>query len=192
MLCLQCDSNPQWILAACANLNSVLVDHAHCEKKAAANALSMVQRYPMHQSLVQEMIIVLKEEWEHFEMVYAELNRRNIPLTRDLGDDYARQLSQHIRKQEPDRFLDMLLVDALIEARSCERFSILSKCQEIPAELRSFYHNLLASEAGHYRVFTDLAREFYPADQVKSRLHELSALEADIVRSLPNLPLMHG
>lgn len=192
MLCLQNASNPEWILAAAANLNDVLIDHAHCEKKAAANALSMVQRYPEKDKVVEKMIFILKEEWEHFEMCYQVLQNRGVVFTRDKGDGYAQQLSQLVSKQEPMRFLDLLLVDALIEARSCERFSILSKCEEIPSDLRQFYQSLLASEAGHYRMFTDIAREYFPTDQVKSRLNELSASEAEIVKNLPNKPTIHG
>jgi tRNA-(ms[2]io[6]A)-hydroxylase len=192
MLCLQNASNPEWIIAAAANLNEVLIDHAHCEKKAAANALSMVQRYPEKEKVVLEMIFILKEEWEHFEMCFQELQKRGIVFSRDKGDGYAQQLSQLVSKQEPMRFLDLLLVDALIEARSCERFSILSKCEEIPLDLRQFYQSLLASEAGHYRLFTDIAREYFPPDQVKLRLTELAAAEAEIVRNLPNKPTIHG
>ncbi len=192
MLCLQNATNPEWIIAAAANLNDILIDHAHCEKKAAANALSMVQRYPEKEKVVTKMIFILKEEWEHFEMCFLELERRGVTFTRDKGDGYAQQLSQLVSKQEPMRFMDLLLIDALIEARSCERFSILSKCEDIPADLRQFYQSLLASEAGHYRMFTDLAREYFPADEVKARLNELSAAEAEIVRNLPNKAAIHG
>ena len=192
MLCLQNSSNPEWIIAAANNLDDILIDHAHCEKKAAANALSMVQRYPEKDKVITKMIFILKEEWEHFEMCFLELQKRGIVFTRDKGDGYAQQLSQLVSKQEPMRFLDLLLVDALIEARSCERFSILSKCKNIPLDLRQFYQSLLASEAGHYRMFTDIAREYFPAEQVKMRLNELSSAEAEIVRNLPNKPTIHG
>jgi tRNA-(ms[2]io[6]A)-hydroxylase len=192
MLCLQCDSNSAWIDVAKHHLVDIMIDHAHCEKKAAANGMSMIQRYPEKDVLVKEMIALIKEETEHFEFVFLELQRRGVSLKRDRGDKYAQQLSQHIRKNEPERLLDLLLVDALIEARSCERFSILSKCEDIPADLREFYFSLLASEAGHYRTFTDIARLYFPKETVKARLDELSALEADIVRNLPNEPTIHG
>lgn len=192
MLCLQSSTNPEWIAVASAHIDDIIIDHAHCEKKAAANAMSMVQRYPDKPHLVREMIAILKEEWEHFELCFDELQRRGVTMTRDKGDFYAQELAKLARKQEPERCLDLLLIDALIEARSCERFSILSKCEDIPDDLRKFYYSLLASEAGHYRMFTDLAREYYPADEVKARLNELSTAEAEIIRALPNSPTIHG
>ena len=192
MLCLLNSTRPEWVEIAASEINTLLIDHAHCEKKAAYNALVMIQRYPDKVDIVQEMIEILKEEWDHFERVYALIRKSDIHLTKDSGDEYAKSLSEHIRKQEPDRMLDMLLVDALIEARSCERFSLLSQSDLISKDLREFYTELFASEAGHYRIFTDLAREFFPADQVKERLLELSLAEADIISSLDNKPLMHG
>jgi tRNA-(ms[2]io[6]A)-hydroxylase len=192
MLCLQSESNPEWVKVASRHLENILIDHAHCEKKAAANGMSMIARYPDKDKLVREMIALIMEETEHFKFIFEELQKRGISLTRDKGDYYAQQLTQHIRKNEPERFLDFLLVDALIEARSCERFSLLSKCEDIAPDLRELYHSLLASEAGHYRTFTDIAREYFPADEVKKRLNELAAIEADIVRNLPNEPTMHG
>lgn len=192
MLCLQAPTNAGWIDIASRHVEEILIDHAHCEKKAAANAMSMINRYPEKDVLVREMIALILEETEHLKFVFEELQRRGVSLTRDRGDSYAQQLTQHIRKNEPGRLLDLLLVDALIEARSCERFSLLSKCEHIPPDLRELYHSLLASEAGHYRTFTDIARLYYPADEVKARLNELAAIEAEIVRNLPNEPTMHG
>lgn len=192
MLCLQTPSNPEWAEIASKNLDLILIDHAHCEKKAAANAMSMISRYPDRDKLVLEMIDLWQEESEHFAFVYREMRKRDIALTKDRGDRYVQELSHHVRKNEPGRFLDLLLVDALIEARSCERFSILAKTESLPQDLRALYQSLLASEAGHYRTFTDIAREYFPNDEVKERLHELAALEADIVRNLPCDPTMHG
>jgi tRNA-(ms[2]io[6]A)-hydroxylase len=192
MLCLQNSTNSEWITVASAHLDDILIDHAHCEKKAAANAMSMVQRYPDKHHLVLEMIAILKEEWEHFELCFDELQRRKVTMTRDKGDFYVQELAKLARRHEPERCLDLLLIDALIEARSCERFSILSKCEDIPEDLRKFYYSLLASEAGHYRMFTDLAREYFPHDVVKTRLTELSTAEAEIIRTLPNTPTIHG
>ena len=162
------------------------------EKKAAANALHLIQNYPQYPELVLEMIAIVKEEWEHFEQVYAIILQQNIQLTKDTGDTYAQQLSKNIRKSEDVKLLDLLLVDAIIEARSCERFSILSKCMSIPSYLREFYSTLLASEAGHYLTFVDLAKKFYPDEIVKSRLQQLAAIEAKIVQQLHNQPTIHG
>lgn len=192
MLCLQSETNPEWVEVASRHVNEILIDHAHCEKKAAANGMSMINRYPEKAELVREMIALILEETEHLRFVFEELQKRGVSLTRDRGDFYAQELTKHIRKNEPQRLLDFLLVDALIEARSCERFSLLSKCEAIAPDLRALYHSLLASEAGHYRTFTDIARLYFPADEVKQRLNELAAIEADIVRNLPNEPTMHG
>lgn len=191
MLCLQCESNPEWIAVANAHHDLILIDHAHCEKKAAAFGLSMINRYPDHPKLVYEMIDLVKEEIEHFERVVKELEARNIVLTRDHGNAYVRELHTHMAHNEPERMLDLLIVGAFIEARSCERFSILAEhCDR--EDLRVLYRSLLASEAGHYRMYTDIAREYYPADRVKQRLREFGEIEAGIVRSLTNQPTMHG
>lgn len=192
MLCLLNHTKSEWIDIAASDINTLLIDHAHCEKKAAANAMSMIQRYPQHEDIVREMIVILKEEWDHFERVYERIRKNDSQLTKDRGDDYAKQLSEQIRKHEPEKMLDLLLVDALIEARSCERFSILSKSPLIPEDLRLFYQELFESEAGHYTTFTDLARRYFPADIVKSRLHELATIEAAIIDTLGNQPTIHG
>lgn len=192
MLCLQCSSNPEWVSVASQNLDKILIDHAHCEKKAAANGMAMISRYPERTSLVKHMISLINEEMEHFAFIVGELERRGVALTKDRGTPYAHRLHDQIRKEEPWKMLDYLLISALIEARSCERFSLLSKCDDVPRDLRELYHNLLASEAGHYRTFTDIAREYFPADTVKERLRELADIEAHIVRSLDNRPTIHG
>lgn len=191
MLCLKTLSNPAWADAATIDLDRVLLDHAHCEKKAAVNAMALVSRYPNRDMLVREMIALAREEMEHFELVYAFIRKRGGELRHDPGDPYAQALHKEVRKEEPGRMMDLLLVAALIEARSCERFSILSK-SVVDAELRTFYHSLLASEAGHYRVFYDIACEYYPETEVRRRLDELSDREAAIVRELPSMPMMHG
>jgi len=192
MLCLLNNTRPEWVDIAAADINTLLIDHAHCEKKAAANAMSMIQRYPNHEQIVREMILILKEEWEHFERVYERIIQNNIQLTTDIGDDYAQQLSKHIRKREPERMLDMLLIDALIEARSCERFSLLATAPTISEDLRKFYQDLFVSEAGHYTTFTELARAYFPAEIVKGRLHELATIEAAIIDTLGHQPTIHG
>ena len=191
MLCLKTPSQPYWIENAQVDLHRIMVDHAHCEKKAAANAMALINRYPDRDLLVRQMFDLVDEEMEHFRYVYDMIKERGGTLTRDPGDSYAQALHKLIRRNEPERMLDQLLVAALIEARSCERFRILS--EHIPdAELAEFYASLLASEAGHYRVFCDIAREYYPEQEVRQRLDELAELEAEIVRSLPNEPMMHG
>lgn len=191
MLGLLSPSNPAWIDAANADLPMLMIDHAHCEKKAAANALSLVNSYPDNNALVTQLISLAMEELEHFARVHTMILERGITMTRDHGDSYARRLKELCRKQEPERFLDALLVAALIEARSCERFSILAK-QCVDPELRALYSDLLASEAGHHALFTALARKSFSAEVVTRRMTELSPLEAEIVASLPNSAMMHG
>jgi tRNA 2-(methylsulfanyl)-N6-isopentenyladenosine37 hydroxylase len=191
MLCLKTDTQPAWIRRAVADLDRVLLDHAHCEKKAAVNAFALITRYPERERLVREMIDLAKEEVEHFGQVYAYIKERGGELGHDPGDPYAQALHALLRKNEPGRMLDLLLVGALIEARSCERFSLLSRHLEDEG-LRAFYASLLASEAGHYRTFYDIAREYYPEEEVRARLDELATLEGDIIVTLTGEPTVHG
>lgn len=191
MLCLACETNPEWVDVAIANPDLILVDHALCEKKAAAFAMAMLNRYPDKSRLVLDMIELAKEELDHLDIVARILIARGIEMTPDAGNPYAQQLHQHVRGQEPYRLLDSLIVGAFIEARSCERFSLLAK-HAPTAEMRELYASLLASEAGHYRAYTDIAREYFPFDAVKARIHEFAAFEATIVKNLTNQPTMHG
>jgi len=191
MLCLKSKTNPEWIEFVNTAVHELLIDHAHCEKKAASTAISLINRYPAKSSLVSAMLSIAEEEIQHFSLVIHILLDRSIPLTRDRGDNYARKLQTHARKTEPDKLLDSLLIAALIEARSCERFTILAEhCAD--TALRTMYKNLLASEASHYAAFTDLSREYFPGLKVKERLEELSEIESGIVQSLGNTAAMHG
>lgn len=191
MLGLQAKTHKQWIEVAKQHTIDILIDHAHCEKKAAVYAMIMIQRYPTKTKLVLELTDIAREELEHFDIVMRILHRRGFALKHDRGNAYAKQLHERIEKQEPERLLDSLIVGSLIEARSCERFSLLAKAVE-DAELRDLYAGLLASEAGHYRRYTDIAREYFPASKVKARSREFALFEADIVRNLQNSPTMHG
>jgi tRNA-(ms[2]io[6]A)-hydroxylase len=192
MLCLQAPTNDGWIEVASGNITAVLIDHAHCERKAALNGMNMIMRYPERDELVREMITLIEEETAHFKLIVGELYARGISLTRDAGSRYAKDLSAHIRKNEPERLLDSLLVDCLIEARSCERFTLLAREETIAEDLRGVYHSLMASEEGHYLSFVELAKLYFPKETVARRLDELAAAEAAIVRSLTNEPRMHG
>lgn len=191
MLCLRSETHPGWIDVAVAHPDEILIDHAHCEKKAAAFALALINRYPERMRLIKDMIDLAKEELDHFEIVVKVLEERGVALTKDTGNTYAQRLHEHIRKAEPLRLLDALIVGAFIEARSCERFSLLA--DHAPTEeMRALYKSLLASEAGHYRAYTDIAREYFPVEEVKARLEEFGSIEADIIASLTNQPTMHG
>jgi tRNA-(ms[2]io[6]A)-hydroxylase len=154
-------------------------------------AISLLNRYPEKSELVEQMAELAEEEMGHFRLVLKEMTARGIALTRDMGDRYAQQLHQNIRAQEPFRLLDMLIVCSLIEARSCERFQLLSKSVEDEG-LRVFYRSLLESEARHRTVFLSLARLYFPSAEVTKRLDELEAAEAAIVSALQHAPVMHG
>lgn len=191
MLCLACESNPAWVDVAIAHPDLILRDHALCEKKAAAFALALINRYPDKTRLVLDMIELAKEELDHLDIVVRILTKRGITMSPDTGNPYAQQLHQHVRGEEPLRLLDALIVGAFIEARSCERFSLMAK-HAPTSDMRELYSSLLASEAGHYRAYTDIAREYFPVDAVKARIAEFAEFEAEIVRNLANQPTMHG
>jgi len=191
MLRLKCDSNDGWAAAAVADIDGLLCDHVHCEKKAAVTALSFVNRYPDRTVLVDHMIEHAQEELAHFALVMGHLKSRGTTLRRDTPDPYVNALLSHARSEEPGRLLDSLLVAALIEARSCERFQLL--VDTLPAgDLRDMFDGLMPSEARHYAMFMSLAREYYPAEEVDARFDTLTEREADIVRALPNEARMHG
>ena len=191
MLKLQCDSNPGWAPVAAADLATLLSDHVHCEKKAAVTALSFINRYPDRTLLVDHMIAHAQEELEHFALVMEHVKLRGEVLQRDTPDPYVNALLAHARSEEPGRLLDALIVAALIEARSCERFQLL--IDVLPhSDIRDLFDGLMPSEARHYAMFMNLAREYYPAAEVDARFAEFAVLEADIIRGLPNLPRMHG
>jgi tRNA-(ms[2]io[6]A)-hydroxylase len=191
MLGLQCATSEEWVQAVNRDPALVLRDHAHCEKKAATMAISLLNRYPEKSELVRAMADLAQEEMSHFRMVLDKMTERGIGLVADTGDHYARQLHDHIRKQEPYRLLDTLIVSSLIEARSCERFSLLSRSVE-DEDLRLFYRSLLESEARHRTEFLALARTYFDKAEVAARLDELETLEATIVQNLQHEPVMHG
>ncbi len=191
MLCLKVTSQPQWINEAKNNLKQVLIDHAHSEKKAAMNAITLLNRYPERNNMVEKMLALAQEELVHFSSVMYYIKKFRFTLVRDDGDLYAQKLHGLIRKLEPFRLLDSLLVAALIEARSCERFSILSKAVE-DNELKLFYKSLLASEAGHYLTFYDMACEYFNENEVKCRFDWMCNREAKIILELGSDPTIHG
>lgn len=191
MLGLQCETNPQWLEKVKINIPAILVDHAHCEKKAALMAIRLLSRYPNRTELVSEMTELAIEEMSHFRMVLKKMHERGISFEHDDGDAYAQALHTQIRKSEPARFLDTLIVSSLIEARSCERFKLLSE-NVADRDLAEFYRSLLASEARHRNEFIRLAKLYFREDVVQSRLEEMENFESALVGSLGNAPLMHG
>ncbi|WP_242918972.1 tRNA-(ms[2]io[6]A)-hydroxylase [Pontibacter liquoris] len=193
ILRLQLPTDPRWANIAEKNIEDILVDHAYCEQKAASSAISLIVKYPDKTRLVEELTDLVAEEWSHFERVLAELKKRGFALGRNRTDEYVVALSKHIRKgdKRERQLMDHLLINALIEARSCERFKLLWKNIQ-DEDLQKFYYELMVSEAGHYVSFIKLAKEYMPADVVDARLKELLAIEADIIAALqPRADRMH-
>lgn len=191
MLCLKINSKPEWIENAVKNTESILIDHAHCEKKAAGTGMSLISSYPEKFEISMTMSDLIEEEVSHFRSVVKLLNEKGISLAKDKGDPYAKELLSHVRTYEPKRMLDRLLTAGIIEARSCERLQLLGKYFE-DEELKKFYTDLSASEAGHYVTFIKLAKLYFDEEEVKDRLNELAEIEKQIVLSLPNNPTVHG
>jgi tRNA 2-(methylsulfanyl)-N6-isopentenyladenosine37 hydroxylase len=182
---LQLPTDPRWVDVARMNIGEVLIDHAWCEQKAASSCISLIVQNPDRPQLVAVLTPVVAEEWDHFQRVLAELHRRNIPLGRQRKDLYVNELRKHIRTtpSQTENLVEQLLLNALIEARSCERFKLLS--EQLPDDgLRAFYRELMMSEAGHYRNFIELAEAYWPADRVRARWKELLAIEAQILQTL--------
>lgn len=191
MLNLKSATLPQWLPSVREHVDELLIDHAHCEKKAAGTAMNLIFAYVDRVELVRELKTIVDEELEHFTMVLDLLERRGIPFRRLKPSDYGRQLNDLVRKQEPHKAVDRLLVAALIEARSCERFALLRDGID-DAELADFYGSLFESEARHHATYVRFTREFADDDTVRSRLEELAEAEAEIVSTVTPLPRMHS
>jgi tRNA-(ms[2]io[6]A)-hydroxylase len=191
MLSLQSTSSARWFAQAEANLDEVLIDHAHCEKKAAGCALNLIFAYVEHEELCREMTEIVGEELEHFHMVLELLKRRGVRFRRLKPSQYGRKLNDLVRKQEPQRAVDRLLVAGLIEARSCERFGLL-RDQLKDRQLADFYGGLFESEARHHSTYVRLAKTFDDEDAVRQRLETLAEEEARIIAQGEPLPRMHS
>ena len=188
---LQTPTAPAWIAQALANLDTVLLDHSHCERKAAGVALNFMFRYPAYERLVRALTAIAQEELSHFEQVNQWLERRGIPLRALPAPPYGAGLNRHIRRDEPQRMLDMLLVAALIEARSHERLGLLAAHCNDP-DLAAFYRGLMASEARHYGIYWVLATTYFERAIVDARLGELAQVESDLLATLHPQPRMHS
>jgi tRNA-(ms[2]io[6]A)-hydroxylase len=189
MSILRSATDPRWLPVAVEGLDRTLADHAHCEKKAAASALKLVADHPDRPELVRPLARLAQEEMQHFLAVLWEMGRRGIALPPDEGDPYAQALVRLVRGGA-GRLVDRLLVGALIEARSCERLLLLADGLSDP-RLGELYARLAQSEAGHERLFVDLARLHGGGDATLARLEELALEEARIVAALPLLPRIH-
>lgn len=182
MLNLKLPTDPRWVDIASMNLGDILIDHAYCEQKAASSCISLILRFPDLERLVDELTPVVAEEWAHFERVMEQLRKRGIPFGWPRKDEYVVALSGFIKKggSRMQQLTEHLLMNALIEARSCERFKLLWKNLE-DDELKNFYYELMISEAGHYVNFITLARHYYPEEKVNARWAEWLAFEAEVL-----------
>lgn len=185
ILGLKLPTDPRWVNLAGMSLEEILTDHAFCEQKAATTCISIIQKYADKERLVQELAPIVTEEWGHFRQVLAELNKRGLKLGRQRKDDYVNKLLEFEKKggNPEERFLDKLLLSALIEARSCERFKRLS--EGLTDEyMRTFYRKFMESEAGHYTLFIELAEHYLPKDRVRTRWQEWLRYEAEVIQEL--------
>lgn len=189
ILKLQLPTDPRWVRLVDENLEEILTDHAYCEQKAASSCISLIIQFPERQQLVDVLTPIVAEEWEHFQRVMAMIRKRGLQFGKKRTDEYVVKLSKLERKGDriERQLMDKLLINALIEARSCERFKILWKNLQ-DEELKQFYYELMASEAGHYVTFVKLAKAYMPEEIVKERWHELLRLEADIIQGLEVRP----
>jgi tRNA-(ms[2]io[6]A)-hydroxylase len=185
MLGLKLPTDPRWVNLAEIALEEILTDHAYCEQKAAVSCISLIQGFPDKIELVKALSPIVTEEWGHFRMVLAEIERRQFKLGTQRKDEYVNQLISFQQKggSREDRLLDKLLFCGLIEARSCERFRLLHEYLPDP-HLKDFYYKFMVSEAGHYVLFLDLARLYFPEEKVKLRWQAYLQEEALIMTRL--------
>jgi len=185
MLGLKLPTDPRWVNLAEIALEEILTDHAYCEQKAAISCISLIQGFPDKIELVKALSPIVTEEWGHFRMVLAEIERRQFKLGTQRKDEYVNQLIAFQQKggSREDRLLDKLLFCGLIEARSCERFRLLHEYLPDP-HLKDFYYKFMVSEAGHYVLFLDLARLYFPEEKVKLRWQAYLQEEALIMNRL--------
>lgn len=193
ILGLKMPTDPRWTDLASVSLEEILTDHAFCEQKAATQCISLIQRYPEHEALVNALSPIVTEEWGHFRMVWAEMKKRGYNLGKQRKDEYVNLLLQNEPKNVPssEKLLHKLMICAMIEARSCERFRLLSEGLEEEA-LRKFYYKFMVSEAGHYRLFIDLAGAYYPVEKVKTAWQQWLDIEVEVLNKLvPRGDRMH-
>lgn len=183
MLGLKLATDPRWVNLAEKSLEEILTDHAYCEQKAASSCISLIQQYPDKKDMVEALAPVVTEEWGHFRMVLRKLEEKKLTLGYQRNDEYVNGLLRFQAKggSRESRLLDRLLICAMIEARSCERFRLLS-LHLAEQELRDFYHTFMVSEAGHYRLFIDLAKQYGNPEKVQARWQELLDYEASVLQ----------
>jgi len=189
MLVLKLETDPRWADIASKSIEEILIDHAYCEQKAATNGISLIIKFPEREKLVEVCTQIVAEEWSHFERVLEKLKNRGFKLGPKRPDKYVVELNKLERKggQIERQLMDKLLISALIEARSCERFKLLSQ-QVADDDLKKFYFELMVSEAGHYSTFLNLAKEYMHEEVVKSRWEEMLIAETKIIKNLEIRP----
>lgn len=193
MLGLKLPTDPRWVNIVEKNIEEILTDHAFCEQKAASTAISFIVQFPEHTELVQEMTALVKEEISHFKMVHDKIVARGWVLGRDRKDEYVNKLMTFFPKggSRTEFLVNRFLYAALIEARSCERFRLLSQELQEP-ELREFYRSLMVSEANHYTMFLGFARKYQDVEIVNKKWQDLLDFEAQIMKDLGKQQTIHG
>lgn len=193
MLGLKLPTDPRWVNIVEKNIEDILTDHAYCEQKATSTAISLIVSFPEYTELVQEMVALVKEEISHFKMVHDRILEKGWVLGRDRKDDYVIQLTSFFPKggSRTTQLVHRLLYAALIEARSCERFRLLSEALE-DKELAEFYRKLMVSEANHYTMFLGFARQYGDRKEVDKKWNELLEYEAEIMKDLSKRETIHG
>lgn len=188
-------TDPKWVSLAEGNVEEILTDHAYCEQKAASSAISLIVLFPEHSDLVKEMAELAKEELSHFEMAHNMLLKRGFKLGRERKDDYVHELMKFFQKggSRTTQLVDRLLLSAMIEARSCERFKTLSEHVK-DKELADFYYELMKSEAGHYTMFIRLAKQFGEPNgiDVQAKWEAFLEFESEVISKYGNKELIHG
>ncbi len=193
MLGLKLPTDPHWVNIVERNIEEILTDHAYCEQKAASNAISIVIKYPEHTEMVDELLALAKEELTHFEMVHNKIKERGLKFGKERRDEYVNELYKFMRTgfKREIVLIDRLLFSAMIEARSCERFKVLSE-QIKDEDLKKFYRELMISEAGHYTTFIGFARKYAEGEDVDKRWQEWLDYEAQIVKNYGKKETIHG
>ena len=193
MLGLKLPTDPRWVNIVETNISEILTDHAYCEQKAATNAINMVIQFPEYPDLVDAMLALAQEELHHFRQVHDKIQARGFSLGRERKDDYVWELNQFIRKGRERHIVlvDRLLFAAMVEARSCERFRILSEHISDP-DLRAFYRDLMISEANHYTLFIGFARQYGQGEDVDKRWQDFLDYEAQLIAKYGKKETMHG
>ncbi|MCH2489136.1 MAG: tRNA-(ms[2]io[6]A)-hydroxylase [Flavobacteriales bacterium] len=193
MLGLQLPTDPRWVNIVEKNIEEILTDHAYCEQKAASTAISLIVSFPEYDELVKEMVALVKEEISHFKMVHDKILERGWSMGRDRKDEYVIAITKFFPKggSRTTQLVHRLLYAALIEARSCERFRLLSE-QLKDKELAEFYRKLMVSEANHYTMFLGFARKYGERAEVDAKWNELLAYEAEVMKDLGTNETIHG